>query len=192
MAKQATFDPSKRLDLYFRINRDGSKRFTFLDPSGGDYDITAINFEIFIKDYAGSKVKVISLTLGDGLEIPTYEVNKLDASITADDTLLNEGEYYWELYLIGQKKTWLSGKAYFHNGEFDGVDNSSETLTMETVTITINDSVSGTSYPFIRWDFAVEGGFPTDLTKVYIATDDSVYPENTWFASDGVGGWYTK
>jgi hypothetical protein len=45
----------------------------------------------------------------------------------------------------------------------------------------------------VRWDFTAEGGLhPVDLTKVYISTDDSVYPENTWFASDGVGGWYTK
>lgn len=45
----------------------------------------------------------------------------------------------------------------------------------------------------VQWDFAAQGGLhPVDLTKVYISTDDSVYPENTWFASDGVGGWYTK
>lgn len=55
---------------------------------------------------------------------------------------------------------------------------------------TISDIRSTT---FARWDFAAEGGLhPVDLTKVYISTDDSVYPENTWFASDGLGGWYTK
>jgi hypothetical protein len=49
---------------------------------------------------------------------------------------------------------------------------------------------------FARWNFATSGAspgdFPTDLTKIYIADDSSVYPQNTWFASDGAGGWYTK
>lgn len=50
--------------------------------------------------------------------------------------------------------------------------------------------------PFVRWNFATSGAspgdFPTDLTRVYITEDDSVYPFNTWFVSDGAGGWYTK
>lgn len=35
-----------------------------------------------------------------------------------------------------------------------------------------------------RWNFAANSGaFPTDPTKIYVATDSSVYPENTQFYS---------
>lgn len=34
------------------------------------------------------------------------------------------------------------------------------------------------------WDFSVEGGYPTDPNKLYIVTDNSVLPENTWFVAN--------
>lgn len=33
----ATFDPSRQLDLYFRVARAGSKTFTFVDSVAADY-----------------------------------------------------------------------------------------------------------------------------------------------------------
>jgi hypothetical protein len=55
---------------------------------------------------------------------------------------------------------------------------------------------------FTRWNFATSGpaqepplgigAYPTDLTKMYVAVDDSVLPANTWFVSDGAGGWLMK
>lgn len=166
MIKSATFDPSKRLDLYFRINRDGSKRFIFFDTNGNEFDITGISFELLIRDYPGAKPKVISMTSGAGLEIPVYEINILDVSVTADQTLLNEGEFYWELYLINEKRTWLSGKAFFHNGEFDGVENDTESLTIiqngETIQITVQGSVgSGVEHFRGAYDLSATNDYPT-------------------------------
>lgn len=141
--KSATFDPSRRLDLYFRINRAGSKRFVFVDSDGADYDISGIDFELFISDYPGARVKRLSLTIGDGLVLLPYESNLFDAEVTADETIANEGEYYWELYLRNEEKTWLSGKAFFHNGEFDGVNSDTETFTISTTGETIQITVNG-------------------------------------------------
>lgn len=185
MIKSATFDPSKRLDLYFRINRDGSKRFIFLDENSDEFDITSIPFELLIRDYPGAKPKVISLTSGAGLEIPVYEVNILEVSVTADQTNINEGEFYWELYLINQKRTWLSGKAFFHNGEFDGVENDTETLTIkqdgEIIQITVQGSVSS---GVNNW----RGGYDLSATNDYPisgGTGTAGVPGegNVWFIS---------
>lgn len=60
----------------------------------------------------------------------------------------------------------------------------------------IDKSVFVGTTPFILWNFATSGAapgdYPSDLTKVYVSTDNSVVPENTWFVSDGSGGWLYK
>lgn len=191
MIKSSAFDPSKRLDLYFRINRDGAKRLTFLDSADDPYDITAIGFEFFIKEYPGAKQKVISLTIGAGLEIPAYEVNILDIEVEASTTILNEGEYYWELYLTDQKKTWLNGKAFFSNREFDGVRNYTETITSmtdigEVIQITISDSPGSGSTSATVWNFASNANaFPLASTqgKIYVAEDDHGSPGDADYVS---------
>lgn len=126
MIKSATLDPSKRLDLYFRINRVGSLTFTFLDSDGNAYSIddiyTDYDFTLQIKNYPGARTNRINLDIGNGLEI--ISPNKLMATVTAAQTNIDQGEYYWELFLDAQTKTWLCGKAIFHNGEFDGVESS--------------------------------------------------------------------
>lgn len=47
------------------------------------------------------------------------------------------------------------------------------------------------------WSFTVEGGYPTDPNKLYIVTDSSVLPENTWMVAisptpSGAGDFVTK
>lgn len=149
MTKKATFDPSRLVYLYFRIKRAGTKTFTLVDSDGNPFNVGGIyvdyGFELFIKKYPGAtdREKAISLTIGDGLAI---NGNQLIFSVTSDDTWLDEGEYYWELYLNETEKTWLNGKAIFHNGEFDGVNNDTQEVTIsengESITISISDSIS--------------------------------------------------
>jgi hypothetical protein len=145
MIKSATLDPSKLLYLYFRKNRAGTKKFIFLDDDGNPFDISSIDFELFVVNNAGSRGKLISLTIGSGLTVGGAGSNELTATVTSDDTNLNEGACYWELYRTDTEKTWLNGKAVFHVGEFDGV-NETNSLTIsdgvDTVTITVDDSVN--------------------------------------------------
>lgn len=145
--KKATTDPSKRLDIYIRISRNGSFTFTFVDSSGSAYNVSDLDFELFIKQNPGSRKDVISLLTsyaGFGLTFPT--ANQITATFTDSITEVNQGEYYWELLVLDTNKTWLNGKAFFHNGEFDGVD-SSESIIIDNdgtpVTITISESSSG-------------------------------------------------
>src|SRR5690606_40736409 len=114
--------PSKRLDLYFRIGRAKVKDFVFVDADESDLDITGHTFTMFIKTNPGALNNVFALTLGFGLEFAVYNTNVLTAEVTATQTIIDEGEYYWELYVSDIQETWLNGKAYFHNGVFDGID----------------------------------------------------------------------
>lgn len=119
--KKATTDPSKRLDIYLRISRNGEITFTFLNSAGAAYTVSDLDFELFIKQNSGSRKDVISLLTsyaGFGLTFPT--ANTLKATFTDTITEINEGEYYWELLVLDTNKTWLNGKAFFHNGDFDG------------------------------------------------------------------------
>lgn len=145
MIKSSTLDPSKLLYLYFRKNRAGTKKFIFVDDDGNPFDISAIEFELFVTTNPGSREKLIELSIGDGLTVGGASNNELTATITTTNTNLNQGEYYWELYRADTNKTWLNGKAFIHVGEFDGVTNTTE-LTIsdgvDTVTITISDSVN--------------------------------------------------
>lgn len=144
MNRKSSFDPSRRLDLYFRINRIGGKTLVFLNAAGNPYEISAmyteVDFELFIKQYPGARTNTIHLTVGSGIEYVGTTFNELSITVTADQSKVDAGEYYWELYLPGLGETWLSGKAYFHEGEFDGVVDTAILQIEEdaTINLTIN------------------------------------------------------
>lgn len=121
MIRSASFDPSRRLDFNFRINRIGEKTLTFFGSDDLPFSLIYEDFEFFIKRYPGDKQSTISLGLGTGLSI---DDNQLIITVTAIQSSITEGEYYYELYKPDDGQTWLSGKAFFHNGPFDASDDS--------------------------------------------------------------------
>jgi hypothetical protein len=140
MSKSASFDPSRRLDIYLRIDRVNSRVLAFFQDDGSEFSLIYEDFEVFISRYAGDRVKMVNLTIGSGL---TISDNKLYISLTEDQSNVNEGEYYWELYRPDTGQTWLNGYALFHNGEFDGV-NPIEPIVIGSenpVTITIDQPI---------------------------------------------------
>lgn len=145
MVPSATLDPARILYLYFRRNRTGVKKFIFVDDDSNPFDISSIDFELFVTSNPGSRERSITLTIGDGLTVGGASNNELTASFTASDTNINEGTYFWELLRTDTDRTWLNGKAVFHYGEFDGVnDTTGITISEdgETVTITVSDTVN--------------------------------------------------
>src|SRR6478752_2381514 len=112
--KEATFDPTKELRLYFRCIRAGSKNFVFVRSDGSSYSFVYLEFELNIYLTEGDKKKIISLSFGSGLSVVD---NTVTATITSDISNINEGKYYWELYRPDIEKTWLAGDAIFHNGK---------------------------------------------------------------------------
>lgn len=142
---KTTIDPSRRLELYIRKARNGSKTFVFTNSSGADYDVSSFDFELFIKKNAGARKDVISLLTsyaGFGLDIST---NELTATFTDAITDIDSGEYYWELLRLDTNKTWLCGPCYVHEGEFDGVGTDTSTISIAdqtTVTVSITDGIT--------------------------------------------------
>jgi hypothetical protein len=145
MSNQVTFDPSARLDLFFRIGRSGSKKLIFVDDEEEAYSIAAGAFQLNIKTAPGVSTNVIQLTEASGLTKGGAGNNELTIAITDVQSTIAENLYYYELYNTVTKKTWLSGNAHFYNSISEPV-NSDTTVTIEldsTVTITIQDSISG-------------------------------------------------
>lgn len=175
--KKATFDPSKRLDLYFRINRNGSKAFSFFNVSGTARSLIYEEYSLVIRKFQGGPV-YITLPL-------TIDTNVITATITESLSRINEGEYYWELIRVDLGKTWLNGKAVFHNGVFDGVDTDTTDITIaestETINITISESGTGGSDPIVY----------TSGNAVEVGTDNKVgwgnqFTKNTSIPGDSV------
>jgi len=148
---RATFDPARNLDLYFRKGRDGSKTFRFLNADGTPYDFDGQEFR-FISGYT------VALS---------FEDNDMLADITAADSAVKRDSYYWELYNVTTKRTWLCGTSYFTSALSAQADDTVEEITInldgETVEVTIQTgagSGGGSSYkgPFD----ASAGSYPTD------------------------------
>lgn len=168
----ATFDPSRRLDIHFRIKRVGSKKFIFVDEDGAAIDISTFAFALYIREYAGARTNTISLTVGSGLTVGGSGNNELTASFTVANTTVNEKEYYWELYKGLTSKTYLSGKAFAHNGVFDGVSNDSESVTItdetDTVTVVLSDVSTLTPSELIS---ILEDSTPEELQAIAALLD---------------------
>jgi hypothetical protein len=141
-----TFDPSREIEVYFRVNRAGNpKAFVFVDANGAAYDISGKTFEFFVKDNAQSTDKRISLTVANGgLNVSGAGNNRLNLVVTEEDTALKARTYYCELYEQGDKFTWLNGRAIGHNGTFDGVtETTGVTVNVDGDEVTITVEMSG-------------------------------------------------
>lgn len=148
------FNPARKLNLYFRISRAGTKTFTFVDGSGVAVNISGFQFALYVKDCEGDKLNKIALTVGSGLTVSGAGNNVLTAALTVANTAVNEGEYYFELYKGSTSKTYLSGKAFAHNGKYDGVESDSENIIIDdagtNVTIQISDGGTMTGSEIIN------------------------------------------
>lgn len=142
----ATIDPSKRLDLYSRVKRVGSKKFIFLDSTGDPVDITSFGFQFKVYAFAGAYQTRLSFAVGTGLTISGSGNNELTVSFTAANLNMKEGEYFYELYKSSTQKTYITGNFILNLGVFDGVDSDTTTLTIDdsgVIEITVVDSGSG-------------------------------------------------
>lgn len=129
-----TFDPARMLRLFFRVNRDAQRVFTFLDTAGDPFPLDGYTVTARIK--RGNAVIYEK-------ELPFVD-NVITWAVTADDTKLRAEVYYWEMDFAigGQVETWLTGQCIFHERIFDGLDTISETLTIDLTGDKVNIVVS--------------------------------------------------
>lgn len=167
--KKSAFDPSKRLDIYLRIGRVNTRSFLFLTESGAPVDLSSEGLTLFVKNNAGSIPNQISLSVNDGLSITD---NILTIIVASSSTVsLSQGEYYWELVNGAHNQTWLNGKLFLTNGEFDGVDSDDGEIIIgseDPIQVILNPSIGGGS----------GGGGVQSIVAGFGIGVDSTDPEN--------------
>jgi hypothetical protein len=170
MIPSATIDPSRRLDLYLRVKRAGTKKFIFVDDDGAAINVSSYSFALYVKEYAGDISNTISLSVGSGLTVGGAGNNELTASFSAANTNIKEGKYYWELVKGSTSKTYLNGEVIAHNGLFDGVINDEDTITItdgaDTVTIEFTESTSSGEIPVVDFNTVLTFDYDKDLATV--------------------------
>lgn len=149
--REATFDPAKECKLYFRCNRTGSKDIVVYYSDGTPYSFIYEEFEANIYRYEGERKIYISLSV-------SYNSNRLTVSISKDQSNVNQGEYYFELYNVNTDQTWIATMCRFHNGRFDGVSNDTSSLTVNTQGEVLNLTLEATPNNVV---LNVDGGTPT-------------------------------
>lgn len=110
---KVTFGGEGILTLYKRVNQAESLTFTFKDANGDPYIYPSNLFSFKVKKYIGDKKDVISLDSSD----LTLTSNQLEVPITASESNINEGEYYYQL--LYDNKVRLNGKFVLYNGSVD-------------------------------------------------------------------------
>lgn len=167
--KEATFDPARECKMYFRCNRNGSKDFVLSYADGTPYSFIYDEFEANIYKYEGERKVFIQLPI-------IYDANRLTISITESLSNVNQGEYYFELFNVISRQTWIATMCIFHNGHFDGVTNNTETLTVNTQGEVINITIQGSG----PGGAAVWGGITGDINN---QADLMAYLESLFYLS---------
>jgi hypothetical protein len=141
--KRVTTDPSKKLTIYSRIGVSNTKRFSFFNADGTDYDLSGVTLSIGIKRPRFLE-DVITLTSGSGL---TISGNNVDLELTSVQSAnFDERVYYFELRRVisGKQKVWLNGDHIWHKGTFDAFNDNGTNITIddngEDILITINEA----------------------------------------------------
>lgn len=161
-----TFDPARKLTLYIRIGSDGSKTINFYNSAGAGYDISALTFNLYIYERVGSSAYA---TWTEATELSKPDNYSL--TITHTDTAsaaFRPGQYYYRLTRTdgsGLIKTWLNGPFIAHNGEFNGIDETT-TLTIDESGTAISLTVSDTASPIAASQSETNAG---TATGVYVS-----------------------
>jgi hypothetical protein len=112
-------DPAECQTIEFRVDRNAEVVISFYDSAGDPIDMLTtyptVSFEFFMKNTPNSNDKLISLIS----ELTWSDTNsKLHIPFTNDIMQLRPNMYYYELYRIDLKKTWLNGDGLLINGKY--------------------------------------------------------------------------
>jgi len=166
-----TFDPARLLNLFFRVERDSSRDFVFLDSNGGPLDLTGLTFTVYVQRY---KEVILSKELTISGNVATWQITKEESSIRPQ-------EYFWRMDVEqgANVETWLTGKAQFHDGIFDGLSTNSASIQINlngeqliiqiTTSANSQDPVYSGATPANQTVGGIEPGFdPTGLTSLQL------------------------
>lgn len=114
---KVTFGGEGTLKIYKRVNCEETLKLTFKDSAGDPYIYPSNLFEFILKKNYGDKKNVFVLDSSSGV---TLVSNELSIQVSASDSNLNEGEYYYQLAYDGQ--VILNGACVLYNGVVDAAN----------------------------------------------------------------------
>lgn len=112
-------DPAIAKDLFHRVGRAASMKIIFKNVDATPYPITGIPFEFYAKRHLDDDVKLMNLTIGNGLTIGGVSNNELLFEFSAALSDIDPIRYFWELLNLNTLVTWFNGYLNMHNGRFD-------------------------------------------------------------------------
>ena len=101
------------LTLKMDIGYTAKIRFTITED-GVQPSVTGWTWQLLVKRFPGDRKNLISLTLNNGLAYEIYSDTVLIATLSATQTALEEGEYYWALVRTDLDRKWVEGKMFFN------------------------------------------------------------------------------
>jgi len=113
---------------------------TFVNEDGSNHDISSYNFKLRAKTRQFSPDYLFELTEGVELTVFGADNHKLSIAPTALNATQKPATNFWLLYSDSEDHTWLNGPLTFHNGEFDGLEDTDDIIVSTSgtpVTITI-------------------------------------------------------
>ena len=163
----ASFDESRKLPLYARINETGAPiLLTFLNADETPHPITDYDFEARFKQREFSTTYLFTLTVGSGLTIEGDALNVLRFDgLTEEQATQKVDTNFWTLFSVAQNRTKLNGSIKFHEGEFDSFVNNSEIkIGNNEITIIVTGGISDGSSELPdgvlincgRWDLSTD------------------------------------
>lgn len=111
-----TFGGEATLNLYKRVNSEETIKFVFKDAAGDPYIYPSNAFKFAVKKNFGDKKNVFILDSTSGV---TLVSNELSVQISAADSNINEGEYYYQLMYGASEQVIVNGALTFYNGTVD-------------------------------------------------------------------------
>lgn len=123
--KELNLDKSRLLRLRARVNESSVPRTLIFLQGGSPYNITGLDFKLYVFRSQNTTQKLFTLSIGDGLEVGGSD-NELTITITETRAAQTPGTYFWRLYSADEDHTWLNGPFVFHIGESDNVEEEEE------------------------------------------------------------------
>ncbi len=162
---EATFTKERELKLYARVNENGVPITLNFNQDGTLFDISGEDFKLACYKRASSDDPVFLLEIGDGLTLESSSSLRIDLSDV--EASLRATTYFYRLYSETNNQTWLNGDFVFHNGKFDGVDQTTEiTINDSGEEIEIEISVSGVSQATLDAALALKADLNTRSVSV--------------------------
>lgn len=118
-----SLDKSRSVRLFARVNEDSVPRtLVFVDEDNNPFEISALDFELYVFKRSNSTQKLFTLTIGDGLTVTGTDNNQLEIEISEERATQKPDTYFWRLFSTAENHTWLNGPFVFHMGESDSAE----------------------------------------------------------------------